>query len=186
MNINKICDEVKKVLSEKRYNHSLGVMEKAGELAQKYNVDIEKAKIVGLTHDIAKEMTPEESYEYVEKNNIEIDDIERIQPHLLHGKIGADICAKKYGFNTQMQNAIIQHTTGNEKMDLFAKIIFIADKIEKNRTYDGVEEIRKIANLDIDKAVLMCLDNSIIKTVKKNNIIHPDTINTRNALLMNK
>ena len=62
---------------EYRYIHSLGVMEMAEELAKVYNVDVESARIAGLLHDIAKEMTKEESLEYVEKNNIAIDEVEK-------------------------------------------------------------------------------------------------------------
>ena len=186
MDFEKICKQLKKGLSEKRYIHSIGVMEKAGELAKIYNLDIEKAKVVGLMHDIAKEMTQEEINNYIKLNNIEIDEIEKIQPHLLHGKIGADICKKEYGFTEVMQKAILYHTTGNPDMDLFAKIIFIADKIEKNREYEGVEQIRELASKDIDKAIIKVLENSIIKKVAEQKIIHPNTVNTRNALLMQK
>ena len=37
-----IKEELKQILSEKRYIHSIGVMEMAMELAQIYNIDIEK------------------------------------------------------------------------------------------------------------------------------------------------
>ena len=68
--LNKIDNDLKKVLSEKRYNHSLGVMKKAEELAKIYKIDIDKAKLVGLAHDIGKELSKEEMLEYARKNNI--------------------------------------------------------------------------------------------------------------------
>ena len=58
---------------------------------------------------------------------------------------GADIAKKKYGASKKVQNAILYHTTGNVKMDTFAKIIYVADKIEENRNYDQIDELRKIA-----------------------------------------
>ena len=45
------------MLSEKRYMHSVGVMRKAEQLAKKYGIDVNKAKLAGLAHDIAKEMS---------------------------------------------------------------------------------------------------------------------------------
>ena len=76
-NIEKIKKDLKQVLSERRYEHSIGVMNMAEEFAKIYKVDIETAKIAGLLHDNAKEMTKEEMLKYVEENNIEITEIER-------------------------------------------------------------------------------------------------------------
>ena len=99
MQLEQIREEVKHILSEKRYKHSLGVEKRAAELGAIYGVDIEKAKLAGLTHDIAKEMTKEEIFAYAQENGIQLSPIEREIPKVLHGKIGADICKKKYGFD---------------------------------------------------------------------------------------
>lgn len=185
----KIDADVKQALSEKRYKHSVGVMKKAEELAKIYDIDVNTAKLVGLAHDIGKELTKEEKLAYVEQNNIEINEIEKINVGLLHGKIGADICKKRYGFTAQMQDAIKYHTTGNEKMDLLAKIIFVADKIEENRNYENEEKqksleyARQLAKEDINKAVLLEIDESLVYTIKKQELIHTDSVLARNKLL---
>lgn len=97
MKYEEIESDVKSVLSEYRFIHSLGVAKKAVELAKFYGVEEETAKKIGIAHDIAKEMTDEEMLEYVKTNNIEIDEIETVKPSLLHGKIGADIATKNMG-----------------------------------------------------------------------------------------
>ena len=51
--------ELKNILSEKRFKHSVNVAHMAERLAVRYNVDPNKAKISGLLHDICKEK-PEE------------------------------------------------------------------------------------------------------------------------------
>ena len=187
--LKKIDNDLKKELSEKRYKHSIGVMKKAEELAKIYKVDINKAKLVGLAHDIGKELSREEKIQYARENQIDIDDIELINVGLLHGKIGADICKKRYGFTYEMQEAIKYHTIGNENMTLFDKIIFIADKIEENRHYkinerqERLEQIRKIVHEDLDKALLAEIDMSLEYTIKKEELIHPDMIFTRNRLI---
>ena len=145
MNIEEIKEYLKHNLSKERFEHSLGVMERAEEYAKIHGCDVETAKVVGLAHDIAKELTIEESLEYAEKNNIELDEIEKAQPYLLHGKIGAYICKEKFGFTKQMQEAIINHTTGSEDMDLLAKIILVADKTEKYRRYEDLDYAVSIA-----------------------------------------
>ena len=189
--LRKINQDIQRELSEKRYNHSIGVMKKAEELAKLYKVNINKAKLVGLAHDIGKELSKEDKEKYLKENNIEIDRIEKINVGLLHGKIGADICKKRYDFTEDMQDAIKFHTTGNKDMDLLAKIIFVADKIEEGRKYKDknkmqeLELIREAAKENLDEAMLGLIDSSLIYTMQKKNLIHPDSISTRNQLIIN-
>ena len=188
--LDRINEDLKKELSEKRYNHSVGVMNKAMELAKIYRINVNKAKLVGLAHDIGKDLSKEEKIKYMEENNLEIDEIERKNVGLLHAKIGADICKKRYGFTQDMQDAIKFHTTGNENMNDFAKLIFVADKIEDGRNYTNerkmkiLEEMRKLAKEDLNRAVLYELDESIEFTLQKKELIHLDSIRTRNKIIM--
>lgn len=188
MEYEEIENDVKSVLSEYRFTHSLGVVKKAVELAKIYGLQEETAKKVGIAHDIAKEMTDEEMLEYVKNNNIRIDEIETVKPSLLHGKIGADIAAKKYGFTNDMANAIKWHTTGRENMSMLEKIIYVADKIEENRkgTRFDIEKSRELSKQNIDEASLFLMNESIDYNIKKDAIIHPKTIEARNDLLLNQ
>ena len=133
MEYNDLERDVKEILSEFRFTHSLGVVKKAVELAKQYGEDEEIVKKVAIAHDIAKEMKNEELIKYANENKIEIDEVEKINPSLLHGKVGADIVAKKYNFTEDMKNAIKWHTTGRENMTMLEKIIYVADKTEENR-----------------------------------------------------
>lgn len=186
--IERIKNDLKENLTEYRYIHSLGVMEMAEELATIYNVDVKSTRLAGLLHDIAKEMTEEESLKYVAENSIAIDDIEKINVSILHGKIGADIAKKKYGVNEQIQKAIQYHTETNPNMDTLAKIIYVSDKIEKNRKSEkfDLEYERNLAKEDIDAAVLFIIDASIKKVIKKGKLLHPTIVETRNKIIMNK
>lgn len=186
MSLEEIEKDVKMHMSEKRFIHSQGVKKRIEELAKIYHVDVETAKKVGIAHDVAKEMSVEESIQYVKENGIRIDDMEKEIPYLLHGKIGADYCKKKYGFTEEMQKAIEYHTTGNPNMDLLAKILYAADKTEENRKfvqYD-LEYERKLANEDIDQALIFMLEETIKYNMKTRKLIHPDSIVTRNVLLL--
>jgi len=185
MDFEEIKKELKTRISEKRYNHSLGAMKVAGELAKQYGENEEEAQFAGLIHDIAKEMNKIEIEKYLEKYGIEVDEIEKKQMSLLHAKLGASIAKEEFGANDKIQNAIKYHTTGNKNMDKFAKIIYLADKIEENRTYEEVEIVRELAKSDLDKAILFVLDFNIQKSIKKQTLIHPDTIELRNYILFN-
>ena len=138
---------------------------------------------MGLAHDIAKEMKEEEIKKYVKGNKIEVDEIEKKNLGLLHGKIGADICKKKYGFTKEMQDAIRKHTTGDIKMSKLDKILYLADHTEKNRTFDDVQYIRKLSETNLDEAVLYCMDRKIIHVIKQGKILDPKTVFARNKML---
>lgn len=187
--LNRINSDLKSMLSEKRYKHSLGVMKKAEELAMIYGVDINIAKLVGLAHDIGKEFSDEEMLKYARENNIQVDKVEAVNVGLLHAKIGADICKKKYNFTIEMQNAIKYHTVGNENMDLLAKIIFVADKTEEGRNYkdetknEQLQKVRELSKKNLDEALLYEIDSSLIYTIQKHKLVHTDSILTRNKLL---
>ena len=189
--LKQIDEDLKKEISEKRYKHSMGVMKKAEELAKIYGEDVNKAKLIGLAHDIGKELSKEEKLQYAIENKLGVDEIEKVNIGLLHAKIGADICKKRYGFTEDMQDAIKYHTVANKNMNLLAKIIFVAVKIEENRNYKNeekqakLEEARRIATEDIDKAVLYEIDMSLEYTLRKNELIHPDSIFTRNKIITN-
>lgn len=188
MEYKEIENDVKSVLSEYRFTHSLGVAKKAIELAKIYGVQEEIAKKVGIAHDIAKEMTDEEMIEYAKANNIRIDEIETVKPSLLHGKIGADIAAKKFGFTQDMINAIKWHTTGRENMSMLEKIIYVADKTEENRkgTRFNLEKSRELSTQNIDETLIFLMNEFITYNVKNEWLIHPETIIARNDLLLNQ
>lgn len=186
MDIEDIKNELKKRLSEERYKHSVGTMKSAGELAQRYGEDEEEAKLAGLIHDMAKELYREEMDKCIEKYNIEIDEIEKYQMPLLHAKIGAAIAKDEFGVSEKVQNAIKYHTTGNIEMDKFAKIVFIADKIEENRDYENVEIVRKFATENLDKTMMYILNSNIQKSISRNRTIHPNTTELRNKLIIER
>ena len=155
----------------------------ARHLAKIYGENEDEAAFAGLIHDIAKEMSHEEIEQYVKMHNIQMDEIEKRNLGLLHAKIGASIAEGRYKADIKIQNAILYHTTGNVNMDTFAKIIYVADKVEENRTYEGVEELRKLAEEDLDKTILTLIDFVLQKSITMKRLIHPDTIDLRNKLL---
>ena len=65
-------------------------------------------------------------------------------------------------------------------MSLLTKIIFIADCIEPMRMAPWVDDIRNEVYDDIDKALIIQLDNTIRSVLKKGTLLHTNTIDTRN------
>ena len=186
--IEKIKIDLQACMSDFRYNHSINVMNKAIELATHYGEDEDEAALAGITHDIAKEISFEDSIKMAEENGIEIDEIEKKNSKLIHGKIGALVVKQKYGFGERIQKAIEYHTETNPNMDMLAKIIYVADKIEDSRdpNVKGIEEERRLAFEDIDKTIIYIIDATIIKLIQDGKLIHPVELVTRNKLLMDK
>lgn len=183
MELEEIIEVVKNRMSEKRFYHSQCVMERCEELAKKLDYDVEKAKKIGISHDIAKEMPNEEKIEYARKNNIKIDEIEMKNPTLLHAKIGEKIAKKELGFTDEMARAIRAHTTGIKNMSILDKILFIADRTSKEREFTDIEYLNTLFEKDIDEAVLYIFDKKITLQIEKRAQMHPDTIIARNYLL---
>ena len=179
-------EEIKERLSEKRFLHSVSVMDMCEKLAKKYNCDVKRARLVGLVHDMTKEMTDEEMLEYAKKNNIAITETERNIPQILHGKIASDLAKKKYDFDDEMCEAIKYHTTGKENMTLLQKVLFVSDKIDETRKYEGVEELRKLAFENLDEAIIKNIDETLKINIDKRKVILEESIKTRNYLLISK
>ena len=182
--IERIKKDLEEKLSENRYNHSLRVAEYCKRLAKIYKADENKAYLAGLVHDCAKNL---EDYYILNKNvnsDIIFDIEEENNRNLQHAPIGVAVCKNLYGiFDDEIISAVRYHTTARENMTLIEKILFIADKIEPNRKYDTVEELRIIADYDIDKAIVKFLDDSFEYLEKKSQKIHPLSVKARDYLV---
>lgn len=173
MDVDKIKKDLKDILSEYRYLHSLRVAEVARGLACYYHYDADKAYLIGLIHDIAKEFSDEENEYYVDKYDLSSELLSDDYRKMIHADIGACIARDKYGFDDEGCHAIACHTIGDIPMNLIDKIIFVADKIEPLKNYIGIEEERRMASIDINKATIMCIENNHKKLIKNKKKIHP-------------
>lgn len=177
-------EKLKELLTESRYIHSLNVAECALKLAKIYNVDKDKVYKAALLHDCGKCLSHEQVDKVVKKNNIKLDEFEKDNRALSHAIIGVYVAKNEFGItDNDILNAIKYHTTGRAKMSLIEKIIYIADLIEKDRKFEGVEELRNLVfKKELDKAILSSLNNTIKIVIKRNQMIHPRTIEARNYL----
>ena len=186
MEIEELKKELKKYLKEERYEHSICVMEMSEKLAEIYNANKMKVMKTALMHDMAKQMPIEKLKKYILDNKIKVSEIEMLLGITLHGKVAGDICKKKYGFDDIMCKAISNHTTGRPNMTMFEKIIFIADKIDETRKYEGVQELRELAFKDIDMAIVKNIEYTTKNNLEKGRLILEQSIKTRNYILINK
>ena len=145
---------------------------------------MEKARIAGLLHDCAKNYSTQEMFALCDKYNLKLDYITQKQTGLIHGFLGAEVARDIFGIDDEeIYDAIYYHTVGKPDMAILTKIIYIADSIEKNRHYEGVEELRALAYEDLDKALVMQIDNTVRSVLRKRTLLHTNTIDTRNYYL---
>ena len=187
MTIDQMRRELQRRLKRSRFAHSIGVANTAVALAKKFGVDETQAYVAGLLHDCAREFENDELPAEAQRRGIEVGEVERALPLLLHAYIGAQMVAEVYGVDdAQIQQAIYRHTVGAANMTALDKIIYFADMIEPNRNYPGVEKLRALAETaELDEILLTALSESIIFVVQKNSLVHPSTVAARNFLLLN-
>lgn len=187
MTVEEMRRELQSRLNKNRFAHSIGVANTAVKLAKKFGVDEDKAYIAGLLHDCAREFENDELIEQAELRNIKIGEVEKNSPLLLHAYIGAKMISEIYGVeDKEISQAIYRHTVGARDMTNLDKIIYFADMIEPNRNYPGVDKLREVAETsnNLDEIILTAMNESIIFVVQKNSLLHPDTIDARNFLLL--
>ncbi len=179
-----MCKRLKEMIDLQRYQHTLGVIDTALRLAEHYRVSVEKAKIAALLHDCAKGLSKYHLLRRLKGSDIVVDDVELSLEPLMHGPVGAIIAREEFGIiDDEILRAIRYHTTGSVEMTLLDKIIFIADYIEPNRQCPGIDEVRQMAFIDLDQAIILAAGRTIIYEINRHNPIHLRTVQMRNALL---
>lgn len=175
---------IKQHLPEKRYHHTVGVMETAVGLAKRYGCDEHKAELAGIFHDYAKYRSVEEMRQVIIEKEMP-QELLNFHSELWHGPVGAILVKKEVGITDEdILSAIRCHTTGRPNMTILEKVVFLADYIEPGRKFPGVEEVRVIAQTNLDDAVFRALQNTIIFLTSQKSAIYKDTIDTYNSFLM--
>ena len=170
------------MIRAKRIAHVQGTEEEAVRLAQRWGADEEKARRGAILHDCTKYVTMEEQLQLCRKYGIVLDDLEQQAVKLLHAKTGACVARDVYGVSDDVYEAIFWHTTGKADMTLLEKILYIADYMEPNRDFPGVERLRTLAYQDLDQAVLAGCEMSIQEMKDRGLPVHPNTVRARDWL----
>lgn len=181
-----IHDYLKKNMKQERYIHSINVANVAHSLAKHYGIDENKAELAGLIHDCAKEESYEKLAYYARNCGFPVDEESFQITQILHGPASAYIARQVLGVkDEEILSSIRYHVTGKENMTIMEKIIFIADYIEPGRKFQGVEKVRTMVYEDIDKALLIAFDQTIMYIIERKMLLHHDTVSARNYLIKN-
>lgn len=165
-------------ISEKRLSHTMGVEKTALEMAkvflplygysEEYLRDISAS---ALLHDVTKNRPEKWHEQYLASFMKNFG----YHPSVYHSWSGAYFALEEFFVNPRVFRAIFNHTTGRADMDVFEKIIFLADYIEPSRTHsscvllrekyhdlvkNGVKD-KENASMILDQLVLQSLNDTL-------------------------
>ena len=185
MKIDEYKSLLKTKLGEKRYKHSLCVADEAVRLSHLYGGNSDKAYLAGLLHDIMKDESKQEQLQTLDKFDIILSNVEKRAPKLWHAISGAVYAQKVLNVSDlEIISAIRYHTTAKKDMSLLETLVYLADFTSMDRDYIGVEEMRHVVNVNLDKALYTGLSFTIKDLVMHGCPIHPDTIDAYNEIVI--
>jgi len=149
------------MLDPERVPHAEGCEHEAIRLAKRWGADPDDAREAAILHDITKKLSPMENTMILDKHGQKTGSFEHAGEKLLHAKTGAIIARTEFGVSEEVADAILWHTTGRAHMSILEKIIYLADYIEPERDFEGVEALRALAYEDLDRAMVLGLETSI-------------------------
>ena len=152
---------VRPMLSDKRWNHTLGCCEMGLALAERWGADRQMVMEATLVHDMTRNLSDEDQLQLCAKYGI-INKYGKAEfRNLIHAETAAALAADHFGMRPAVVRAVASHTLGNEDMTLLDKIVYLSDAIEKGREYPGVADIRRMAFENLDRAMQMSIGSTL-------------------------
>lgn len=178
-----LLDKMETVMPEKRLRHCLGVEKAARELAECFGLDVEKAGLAGLLHDYAKKVSDEEFLSLIDKYRLD-SDLKNWGNNVWHGMVGIYKIQEDLGVeDSEILRAIEIHTVGSGTMSELDKVVYVADYIEHNREFPGVDKARELVQRSLNQAVAYETARTVEHLAHKGMPIYPQTLETYNAFV---
>ena len=173
--IDELEQVVTALLKENRVVHVLGCRQTAKEMALLYGADPEDAQRAALLHDITKALDGPLQLTLCREYGINLDDFSANNPKTLHALTGSLVAERIFGENPAVVAAIASHTTGKADMNTLEKIIYVADYMEPNRDFPGVDQLRQLAYTDLDGALKLGLTMTLNMLREQGREISPES-----------
>lgn len=163
------------LLKPERVPHVLGCRDTAAELAALWGADPVDAARAGLLHDVTKALDSSLQLTLCAEYGIVLDEFSKQNPKTLHALTGSLVAERIFGENMAVVDAVRSHTTGKANMTTLQKILYVADYMEPNRKFPGVETLRELAHTDLDKALKMGLEMTLELLRQRKQDISPES-----------
>ena len=155
-------------------------------LAPRHGVDVERARLASVAHDVAKAMSSKELLRQAARFGLPVNMVERYKPGLLHGPVGAELLRHEDGIEDQsIYEAVCWHTLAHPDLDDLGKVVFLADKLDpaKIKRYPFQPFLLEVAQDDLDLAVLEFVTRQIAAIMAAGRMVHPLMVEARNHLI---
>lgn len=189
--------DIRSRMSSKRYSHTLGVEREISRLAELYCPEkIGELRASALLHDITKEYSSDEHLGIIAEHGFDVEYYSRQSHKTYHSLTASLIIPRLYTeFSTDdILHAVRVHTTGCAEMNLFDKLLYLADYIEDTRTFEDCVTLRRFfwdgiesgedKYKHLDSTILLSLDMTIKDLIEGAKVISIDTVEARNSLLL--
>lgn len=169
-------------LSPARYEHTLAVAALAAGLARRWGLDEEKARLAALLHDAGRMLPPPALVEAARGAPLWSETARR-DPILLHAYASQRLARTRFGVkDPEVLGAVRKHTLGDKVMRPLDRLLYVADACSRDRSYPGVEALRRLAFKDLDAAFKACVAAKLRSAVDAGRWLHPATVELWNSL----
>jgi predicted HD superfamily hydrolase involved in NAD metabolism len=163
-------ERVRGMVKPERFEHILRVAALSKDIAHSNGLHEFKAYLAGVLHDIARDLTGDELLRLAPPES----EMDAAHPLAVHGRAGR-VLLESYGFNdTEILDAVEDHTTAPREDKLLSMCLYVADVTEPGR---GVNHhIRELAFQDLPKAFAEAVACKVSYLQKKGVPVHPRTL----------
>ena len=162
------------------------VVEFADRLAHRHGLDVASVRLAAQGHDLLRAVPPAELLARADARGLKIDPVERAEPVILHGPLGALELEERFGLDDRaVLETIRWHTPGHPDYPAEAWAMFVADKAEpaKVERTPALQAVRDLADESLEAAALAYLDFRLHEAVERGWQLHPMATLARNALI---
>jgi predicted HD superfamily hydrolase involved in NAD metabolism len=166
--------------------HIERVEDEAVRLAAVHGVNEERARLAALGHDLVRHKKGKELLDLAAAYSLQPDAVERAAPVLVHGPVAAAMLARDHGVeDSELLAGIDCHTTARAGMTKLEQVLFVADKVEPHKLAKeaGLAEVKRLAEDDLDAAVLRYLDLNLQEAIRRGWQVHVRSLEARNQLI---
>lgn len=169
-------------IKEKRFNHIKNVARKSQEIAKYYKLDQTKAYIMGMLHDICKEMPLERQYQLVDnRETFEVNDA------TIHSYAAYYYCLEHLKIKDEIiLSAIKKHTCAGFEMGIYDKLLYVCDMLSDEREFEGIEDLRNLLYVDLNECFKQCFIHSFNYLLEKNVKISLDNFKLKEMIERNE
>ena len=167
--------------------HIYRVRDVALELAARHGIEPERAELGALAHDVCRAVPGDELLTMSAEFGVEVTEVERDFPLLLHGPVGAELLRREERLTDHgLYEAVRWHSTAHASLDPLGKLIFLADKLDPRKAaiYSYQAKLHDMALESLDLALLEFLSREMAVRIERGETVHPASIEARNSLIL--